>query len=74
MGQGYEEFCSMCGKRFYIGDRDNYAYQRQRAYYDGKHSIKWFCSWHCLRAEELEHERQKEKRRQQYAKRKAIHK
>ena len=70
----YEEYCTQCGKRFYIGDRDSYAYQKQRTYYDGKHSIKWFCSWHCLRAEEKAHERELAERRRKYAKRKAIHK
>lgn len=72
-GVNAEEFCCVCGKRFYIPDRETYVYQKQRCYYDGKHSIKWFCSWRCMRAEEKEHERKKEQRRAAYAKRKAIH-
>lgn len=73
MAYSHLETCYQCRKQFYIPDRYSYAYQKQRVYYDNAHSIKWFCSWHCLRAEEKEHERMKEERRLQYAKRKTVH-
>ena len=73
MGSPYEKHCSVCGKLFYAGDAENWVYKQQRGY--GKtHEWLWFCSWHCMRYEEKEHEREKQKRREMYAKRKAVHK
>lgn len=41
------KFCPVCGKKFFALYPQLWAYKRGE-----KKGIKWFCSWHCLRAEE----------------------
>ena len=48
--------CPMCGKKFEIMWCDLWAYKTQRY---GGGGYKYYCSWHCLRAEERRHEKPK---------------
>ena len=59
------ETCYQCKKRFMVPSYSEYVYKRQ---------AKLFCRYSCMRTYDQLHEAEKEKRREAYAKRKAIHK
>lgn len=57
--------CKQCGRLFFIPCYTDYVYKRDKLV---------FCSWSCMRAYDRARELKKEKRREYYAKRKALRK
>lgn len=49
---GVTKSCPICGKTFYIPCLNEWAYRRY-----AKTGDLHFCSWHCLREYEKDHER-----------------
>ena len=47
--------CEECGKRFYVGIVDKWAWQKRK--YGSGNKTAWFCSYKCMRAYEKKREK-----------------
>ena len=63
--RGVEKICPVCGRRFFVGDQEGYAYKR--SWYHTEKGVRnqwvmYFCRWSCMRKWDKQQEEEKENR------------